>query len=220
VKQTRCTTCDADHEYKHAKVPRQRRKDAPAALQSPVAGAAPKRIAHEAPETPDAGPDHGEPGSEPTAPAAAAANGVRPASPAVQKTDTVAAASGSAAASGPASAEGPASAGQESGSEADEPEDDRPAEEGPAHRRLIRATLPRIEGQAPPARPGPDFTIRQPNNGRQRFRNPRGMSFHHNRPGNTGGDSMSRQGGRRPPTASRQAPRHGPQQGGGRKRSK
>ncbi len=26
VKQTRCTTCDADHEYKHAKVPPQRRK--------------------------------------------------------------------------------------------------------------------------------------------------------------------------------------------------
>ncbi len=32
VKQTRCTTCDADHEYKHAKVPRQRRKDTPTAL--------------------------------------------------------------------------------------------------------------------------------------------------------------------------------------------
>jgi hypothetical protein len=26
IKQTRCTTCDADHEYKHAKVPPQRRK--------------------------------------------------------------------------------------------------------------------------------------------------------------------------------------------------
>src|SRR5262245_51905799 len=26
VKQTRCTTCDADHEYKQAKVPRQRKK--------------------------------------------------------------------------------------------------------------------------------------------------------------------------------------------------
>ena len=26
VKQTRCTTCDTEHEYKHAKVPRQRRK--------------------------------------------------------------------------------------------------------------------------------------------------------------------------------------------------
>src|SRR5439155_18250124 len=26
VKQTRCTTCDADHEYKHARVPAQRKK--------------------------------------------------------------------------------------------------------------------------------------------------------------------------------------------------
>jgi hypothetical protein len=26
VKQTRCTTCDADHEYKHAKVPPARKK--------------------------------------------------------------------------------------------------------------------------------------------------------------------------------------------------
>ena len=26
VKQTRCSTCDTEHEYKHAKVPRQRRK--------------------------------------------------------------------------------------------------------------------------------------------------------------------------------------------------
>src|SRR5882672_857310 len=33
VKQTRCSTCDADHEYKQAKVPRVRRKtEAPAAL--------------------------------------------------------------------------------------------------------------------------------------------------------------------------------------------
>ena len=29
VKQTRCTTCDADHEYKQAKVPRVRRKTEP-----------------------------------------------------------------------------------------------------------------------------------------------------------------------------------------------
>ena len=28
VKQTRCTTCDAEHEYKHAKVPAARRKKA------------------------------------------------------------------------------------------------------------------------------------------------------------------------------------------------
>ena len=38
VKQTRCTTCDAEHEYKHAKVPRQRRKtETPAALYAQVA---------------------------------------------------------------------------------------------------------------------------------------------------------------------------------------
>src|ERR1700733_8399678 len=48
VKQTRCTTCDADHEYKHAKVPRQRRKsDAPAVLYAHVAAGAPKRVVHD-----------------------------------------------------------------------------------------------------------------------------------------------------------------------------
>src|SRR3954463_12619152 len=48
VKQTRCTTCDADHEYKHARIPRQRRKqDSPAALYAQVSAAAPKRVAHE-----------------------------------------------------------------------------------------------------------------------------------------------------------------------------
>src|SRR5205823_13316675 len=48
VKQTRCTTCDAEHEYKHAKVPRQRRKnETPAALYSQVLASGPKRVAHE-----------------------------------------------------------------------------------------------------------------------------------------------------------------------------
>jgi len=37
VKQTRCSTCETEHEYKHAKVPRQRRKsEKPAALYSQV----------------------------------------------------------------------------------------------------------------------------------------------------------------------------------------
>src|SRR5688500_13083566 len=54
VKQTRCTTCDTEHEYKHAKVPRQRRKaDSPAALYAQVAANAPKRItAHQAAMSP------------------------------------------------------------------------------------------------------------------------------------------------------------------------
>src|SRR5262249_22022850 len=49
VKQTRCTTCDAEHEYKHAKVPRQRRKsESPAALYAQVAANGPKRVVHDA----------------------------------------------------------------------------------------------------------------------------------------------------------------------------
>src|SRR5437763_14621186 len=40
VKQTRCTTCDADHEYKQAKIPRVRRKtETPAALAAQGFGA-------------------------------------------------------------------------------------------------------------------------------------------------------------------------------------
>jgi hypothetical protein len=34
--------------------------------------------------------------------------------------------------------------------------------EGPVHRRLIRATLPRLPGAEPPARREPDFTMRAP----------------------------------------------------------
>src|ERR671921_2928630 len=49
VKRTRCTTCEAEHEYKHAKVPRQRRKsETPAALYAQVAASGPQRVAHEA----------------------------------------------------------------------------------------------------------------------------------------------------------------------------
>src|SRR6202040_1555869 len=48
VKQTRCSTCETEHEYKNAKGPRQRRKsEKPAALFSQVAAKGPKRVAHE-----------------------------------------------------------------------------------------------------------------------------------------------------------------------------
>ena len=47
VKQTRCATCETEHEYKHAKVPRQRRKDTPAALYAQVLASGPKRVAHD-----------------------------------------------------------------------------------------------------------------------------------------------------------------------------
>src|SRR6202035_2699224 len=50
VKQTRCSTCDADHEYKHAKVPRQRKKSDGSALVSQMPAAQPKRVVHDASE--------------------------------------------------------------------------------------------------------------------------------------------------------------------------
>src|SRR5262245_25454355 len=65
VKQTRCTTCDAEHEYKHARVPRQRRKaDPPPALYAQVAAGAPKRVPHEEPN--GTAQDFDEPAIEPT----------------------------------------------------------------------------------------------------------------------------------------------------------
>src|SRR5437660_702408 len=131
VKQTRCTTCDAEHEYKHARVPRQRRKaEGQAALYSQVAAGAPKRVAHE-----PAHEDHEMPDSE-SEEAASDVNGEEaPAAEAIQ------------------AAEKPASPDQ-TGAEQAEPDEDAEenvnVEEGPAHRRLIRATLPRPEGTPPP----------------------------------------------------------------------
>src|SRR3954465_15604955 len=50
VKQTRCTTCDAEHEFKHAKVPRPRRKDEAAA--GAIAAPLPRRVVQEPPTPP------------------------------------------------------------------------------------------------------------------------------------------------------------------------
>jgi hypothetical protein len=112
----------------------------------------------------------------------------------------------------------------------DLPEDDaignrEPAvEEGPAHRRLIRAQLPRHEGQVSTARQAPDFTIRQPLTRPKRFaaRTQRPAHFQGNRPGGGMGNANGnvrggapRQGGRPQGGGSRQGNRPG-----GRNRSK
>jgi len=144
VKQTRCSTCDADHEYKAAKVPRIRRKtETPAALGAQGFGApklhdqaAKPALPEESPTPPMA--DNGE--GEPEVPVAFDANDSNE------------------------NGEGPVNIGEEDTTT-------ETPDEGPVHRRLIRASLPRVEGQAPPTRPNPEFTIRQPNNNRQnRFR--------------------------------------------------
>ena len=205
VKQTRCTTCDTEHEFKHAKVPRQRRKsDTPAALYSQVVANGPKRVAHEPPAE--------GPGSEAD---------LAEETPAVIEPDAPIAAQ--TAQPEPTAGDEPV----ESDDAAPAAEDD--VEDGPVHRPLIRATLPRPEGTPPPARPAPDFTIRQPGGRQNRFRPRHGrgpQQFHGNR-GNgnmgggpmRGGSGMPRQSGGRPPhgtMTSRLARREGP----GRKRSK
>ena len=210
VKQTRCTTCDAEHEYKQAKMPRHRRKSGtPAALYAQVLASGPKRIAHDPP--PDAEPADSAPASngsvdDPPIPAVEIEQGIVAIASQLDPEDGTPA---------PENAE----------SDEDRRDDER--EEGPVHRPLIRASLPRLGGQPPPTRPAPDFTIRQPGGRQNRFR-PRslrgGQQFQTNRsPGNMGGGpprgGMPRQGGGRPPhgtMTSRLANRHGP----GRKRSK
>ena len=143
VKQTRCTTCDADHEYKQARIPAQRRKkDAPPALVGDAAGTVPRRRGPDVP-----------PSVEETEPiqVEAEVSQIEPEAP---------------LAAAPADEPIPA--------EPEEPQEPAGTEdEGPVHRRLIRATLPRTEGQTP-ERKAPEFTIHQREaNGNRAGRGPR-----------------------------------------------
>jgi hypothetical protein len=159
IKQTRCVVCDAEHEYKDGKVPPQRRKKPQAALFTQVldglTGPQPPARVNTLASIDDA--DSGESLPDDTltdttalpvsadlvpAPVIAAAESARETveSPVV----SVAASHG-----------------------ANEPAERPVREEGPWRRQLIRAALPRPEGQPPPqTRPAPEFTIRQPSNAR------------------------------------------------------
>jgi hypothetical protein len=214
VKQTRCTTCDTEHEFKHAKVPRQRRKsETPAALYSQVLANGPKRVAHEPP------PESQESGLDTSSSLTNDDNGDVLVEKLPAAVEPIAA---------QAAQPEPAADTDRIESDAEPSAADEDVEEGPVHRPLIRATLPRPEGTPPPARPAPEFTIRQPGGRPNRFRPRHGRGphqFHGNRGnGNLGGpmrsgSGMPRQGGGRPPhgtMTSRLARRQGP----GRKRSK
>jgi hypothetical protein len=80
-----------------------------------------------------------------------------------------------------------------------------PQEEGRVHRALIRATLPRLEGQLP-ARPAPEFTVRQPGTRHGRFEGQGGGRHqdHHK-----GRGSSDRGAGLRGPGSRPGAPRAG-----------
>lgn len=189
VKRTRCTTCETEHEYKHAKIPHQRRKaDTPAALYSQVL---------------------------------ANATGPKKTAPAVFETDvetiimsTSSNRDGAGNSEHPDTPETPEM--REAPERAEDLETAGPVE-GPVHRRLIRATLPRLEGVPPPQRPIPEFTIRQPTGGRQnRFRARPGRGGGGGQPFQGGGSGRANGGGR--PQGHGGRSRQGG--GAGRKRSK
>ncbi len=170
VKQTRCATCESDHEYKKAKVPSQRGKKAE---MSPLDSAI-----------------------------EAQARAVRQDEPA----DT--GANGGSSSGGDAGDAEVGSTLAESGP-SDEPDSDRSLDDGPVHRRLIRASLPRRDGQLPERKPT-DFTVRQPGRGGDRGgREVDGNRAGGNRDsrsgrGQSGGGGQSRVGGQRPGNGSRQ----------------
>jgi hypothetical protein len=162
IRRTRCGVCDAEHEYKEAKVPAPRRKTQPPALFNQVLDGinGPTRPHPVAEPEPDAPTETIE------VPLAAAAEELVP----VASTEPNL--------SEPSEPPEP--------SESPEPSEANEGErEGGFRRSLIRATFPRPDGQQPPARDIPEFTIH---------------SLHNRRNGqrHAGGQSKFRGGRRRP----------------------
>jgi hypothetical protein len=149
IKQTRCVVCDAEHEYKDGKVPAQRRKKPQAALFSQVLEGlqGPQPAARLAPQH-DTDPDGDAPAFD---------------EPVPEVVPQAAAATPSTAAEQTAYAAPPPVAGEAF-------PDEQPVagrDERPWRRQLIRAALPRPEGQQPqPTRQMPEFTVRQPTSNR------------------------------------------------------
>jgi hypothetical protein len=138
VKQTRCTTCDAEHVYKGGAAPRRKKSETTGKLYKQVlAGITdPETAASAAPlEAIDEGEHDGA-----REPIEAIADVIETA-PIPQDEDE-----------------------QADTEEQTDERDDRDDDVGPVHRPLIRAQLPRVEGLKL-ERQAPDFTIRQ-NNGR------------------------------------------------------
>src|SRR5687768_9344410 len=72
VKQTRCTTCEAEHAYKGGKEPRRRKKDATTVLYEEVLAGMPEAPEARAPETPPPASHAADEGPGDEAPPAAA----------------------------------------------------------------------------------------------------------------------------------------------------
>ena len=150
VKQTRCTTCDAEHAFKGAREPRRRKKDAQAVLYSQVLAGLPEA-------------DLAVAGALPIEAAALVAPAIRPpeidADPDEDDEEDAEELDAMADANDDESEDAIDGVVEDDAVQ----EDDGvapPVEEGPVHRRLIRATLPRPEGVAKEPRQVTEFTMR------------------------------------------------------------
>src|SRR5579862_6143477 len=143
IRQTRCTTCDAEHVYKGGKAPRRRPGD-PVLVPLPVAPEPSQPVRLAAPE-----PAVTRPVEQAGEPAELAAN-----------------------------------AAQSAADTEEAPAEDRAPETWITHRQLIRATLPRVEGELPAPRPIPEFTMHQRPQGRGGHRHFGGWGHGQNANGN------------------------------------
>jgi hypothetical protein len=146
IKQTRCSTCDYEHPYKDGKLPARRaKKDGTSALFKQVLDNVTDGVVLAEPEPPPSPPVRGvlrTNGATTNGEAPEVSVDAAPPEPPrypVQPPPLPIAARDAAV---------------------DEAEDAQPRDEGPVHRTLIRATLPRIESDVP-ARPIPTFTVRE-----------------------------------------------------------
>jgi len=136
VKQTRCSTCDADHEYKQARVPSPRRPKSVAALHDGAESFEGKPVLAPPPRVDPELEDPSESDDAPSPSQSAPPVAVPPAAV-------------------PMAASGDVAVAAEQGGDPVAADDD-----GPVHRPLMRAKLPRPEGHVP-ERKEPEFTIRQ-----------------------------------------------------------
>jgi hypothetical protein len=227
VKQTRCTTCDAEHPFKGGQAPRRRKKDGPSSLYKEVLAGKPDNDVppiDDAPEAPAAvaTADEGD-SADGDVNGNVMTGGNRPA----QAVSRQAVSRQAPAVRRELAAEAPSPTLDDADARVPDPED------GPVHRQLIRATLPRIEGHKEERKPT-DFTIRQAggrgNNVGNQFRgggNDRsrtgGRGGPGGNPGNAGGNPGHRGNGHRPQGGPRfagarsgQGQGQGPGQGHGR----
>jgi hypothetical protein len=188
IKQTRCTTCDTEHEYKQGRMPTLRRKKESVSAAYKEVLAAVKAEA----------PVPATPSPIVAAREEASATAPEPDAPPLFSD---------------AGADTPESGAEQHADDLDEGADPNETEAARVHRRLIRATLPRPENHHV-ERPVPEFTMRQPTGRPGKFRGGMGRGMG-TRPGTArGGGNANANGNSRAPVFGRPAGGRGAGQGG------